>query len=1024
MTESTTTAFRIGDKVRNRRNRTRLGEIVGGPDRIAGRTLFQVRWDDRSLERLPEARLVAASEGGSVTDLLREGAFEGREAFVRNYTHRKLRTPVDDTLYSLNTSRTQILPHQFKPLLRFLDSLHRRYLIADEVGLGKTIEAGIILSELRARRALGGVLVVSPNHLREKWRAELQHRFDESFDIVTRRADFLDLLERIEADGSENRRVIVGHKTIAARAIVERLEEGAPAFDLLIIDEAHYLRNPATLVRRAVAEIADASNQLLLLTATPIQTDAENLLSLLRLIDQASFRSLHLFNGRLEANRYLVSAEKALRRAQDDPGALLAAAVAADQALEGISTQDVLTFGLNDDGGLDRIRSGLRDLQDAPDLASAADLAGAIRERNLLTPYITRTRKAEVESTAVRRVERIHPFPDLLPEERAFYDSVVSWCRETIARRHGEGRVLFLSREIERRLASSLPAFAHGLLRGVHDRDGVLGDPPSPVLDLARAVPKVGTKARWLLTLLERLNARDPTEKAIVFASFRPTLRHLSRILQSKGIDFELIHGGVTMDPVNRERDDRGNAVRRFLSDPGCRVLLSSNVGGEGLDLQRASVVVNFDMPWNPAVVEQRIGRVDRFGQERETVQVLNFLLPGTVEEVVFDRLASRLKLFESTLGDFGRVLGKAVDALTESFLKGSLTLEEAQERAGNEAWQLLNRQQHMDALLRSEGDLIAFDEDFTDRLREMDREGLTIRPEDVRAVCEGVLRAQFPKSWIRPVSPAADSESVYDLRVDFDLHHHLQRRLFADASNALRRFLQRFPPDTVRRVTFAGETAERDPELILLTPRHPFVRALVEATESGDGFHPVSALELPERYSDGRGRGLLVVSQGSVTFGPQERRHLIPVFVPSGHPEAPVVGRRLVRDLLDHGRDVKPQHLPDGPELASMVSSGETFADGVLLQAAQRIAGREEARIRPRLAELRERFRRRLERNQERIHDEVLKQPPDQKRVLGLAKYRKDLERELARKEGEIERMPEPEMKLEVVGVVWVEGA
>jgi hypothetical protein len=113
-------------------------------------------------QKVPMQHLERFEETDTLEGLLRSGSFGGHEDFVRNFTHRKLVHPVDDTLYTLHASRTRLLPHQFKPLLRFLDSMHRRYLIADEVGLGKTIEAGIILSELRARASLGGVMILCP----------------------------------------------------------------------------------------------------------------------------------------------------------------------------------------------------------------------------------------------------------------------------------------------------------------------------------------------------------------------------------------------------------------------------------------------------------------------------------------------------------------------------------------------------------------------------------------------------------------------------------------------------------------------------------------------------------------------------------------------------------------------------------------------------------------------------------------------------------------------------------------------
>lgn len=1021
------TEFQPGDKVRDRRDRSRLGEIMEPPTRLGGRTVFKVRWQDGTIGRLPASQLVPASGGASLEELLAEEAFEGKEEFVRNFTHRKLRTPVDDTLYSLKASRTKILPHQFKPLLRFLDSLHRRYLVADEVGLGKTIEAGIILSELRARRSLGGVLIACPNHLRDKWRSELYNRFDESFEIIQTRRGVIQLIDDLERDGSENRRVIVGHKTLQSRRVLERVEEGAPRFDLVVVDEAHVMRNPATLIRRIIAEIADASEQLLLLTATPIQTREENLLSLLRLLDQGTFRSLDQFQERLQTNRFLVRAEALLRRAGPEPMEIRGAAAEARETLSELPDHSRLIFGLDEDGAVETSLKALAELESTPSHSALAEVARSIGEMNLLSPFITRTRKSDVQLSCSRRVESVSPRGGLSDAERLFYDAVVEWCRAAIRERYGQQSVLFLSREIERRLASSLPAFARRLREGRVGRDGILRDPPPNVLRLAAAVPVLDSKASRLLELLRELEERSPDEKVLVFASFRGTLSHLSHILRGSGIDFELIHGDIEMDPINPDRDARGQAVRRFLSDPACRVLLSSNVGGEGLDLQRASIVVNYDMPWNPAVVEQRIGRVDRFGQEREVVKILNFLLPGTVEETIFGRLEERLRMFESTIGDFGRILGRVVEDLSRQFLQDGLTLDQLDQRARDEAWRLQNRLGNLRELLDREGEFVAYDEDFTQQLNDLDAKGLTIRPSDLVAVCDGVLRSHFKRSWLRPAYPEHGGSDaipgVYDLHIDFNLHQHLRGRIPEEKSGALQRFLARFPPDESRRVTFDGELAEADPTLRLITARHPLIRALVEVNASGDEFHPLSALELGS--SDlADGDFLLVLVEGEVKLGPEERRYLVPVAVPARNPEGRKEGRRLIRKLLDDGRAIKPRRSPGGEALLSLFREGIELGDDLVFGTVERIVSREAARVRPRVVEVQERYHRRIERNRERIWGESQKREPDSKRLAGLEKYAKDLVRERDQKLAALNQTPEPQTNARPVGAVWVEVA
>lgn len=448
--------------------------------------------------------------------------------------------------------------------------------------------------------------------------------------------------------------------------MLQRLSVGAPAFDLLVVDEAHHFKNSETLSRRILGEIADAANQVLLLTATPLQTEVDDLLSLLRLLDTNAFRSREQYLDRLSVNFHIVQAERVLRAGNTAPDRLLKQRRAAAEALNRITPFNRILYGLDDGDAFDRALTKLTE-EDPPTLPDTADLVRDIRSLNLLTPYVTRTRKVEVQESCERRVESVRP-QSLYPAERQFYDTCVRWLRNKIAARHGVDRVLFLSRNLERRLASSLHAFARVLRSGNAPIDALLGDPPSEVLDAAKKLGKPDSKFERLHQLLEDLTKQKPGTKFLIFASYRATLRYLSRNLRERSWDHEVIHGDVAMAPDDAERDERGRRVERFLTDPACNIMLASNVGGEGLDLQAATVVINYDFPWNPATVEQRIGRIDRYGQEADVVQVLSFILPDTVEELIYTRLFDRQRLFETALGDFAQIVG--FQNLSPLFLK------------------------------------------------------------------------------------------------------------------------------------------------------------------------------------------------------------------------------------------------------------------------------------------------------------------------------------------------------------------
>lgn len=1011
--------LQIGDAVQDIRDRTKRGLVTEGPVLKSGRPKLRVKWENGATAWLAPALLTTAGEDRSVEALLRERAFGGREDFVRSYTHRKLLTPVDDTLYSLSASRTQLLAHQFKPLIKFLESVHRRYLIADEVGLGKTIEAGIIVAELRARQQLGGVLIICPNHLRDKWRAELLKRFDEEFDIVTTRRDWLQRVDRWMKEGTEGTRSIIGHRTLASEKLMASLEQGVPGFDLIVVDEAHYARNPATLSRRILGELADAANQLLLLTATPLQTNIENLLSLLRLVDEDAFANPHLFRDRLDVNRRLVRAEAHLRRARVSSSARTDALRASLAELSRISPTERARFGLNTKDGLPAVEQALSAAVSIPN-ASLEDVAGPadqLRSLNLLAPFITRTRKSEVQSSCERRVRTVRP--KLTEAEQEFYRVTVAWIRDAVRRQHGPEQVAFLTREPERRLASSFHGFWKHLMRATSSgREVTISSPPAHVRAAYDRIRRTDTKYRELKGLVARLSKDDPDAKVIVFASFKHTIAYLRHRLERDGVAFEWIHGDVPMDPTDPTRDERGKRVRRFLEDASCRVLVSSNVGGEGLDLQAASVVINYDLPWNPSAVEQRIGRVDRFGQERDVVHVANLVLPETVEDLVYSRLMDRLDLFRDSIGDLAAVLGPIVTELSSAFLAQQLSLEEMNEQARDAENRARNRIRDQQSLVERENEFIAFDEDFVDVLKGLETHGRTFRPDDVARVACAVVETHFRDSFLRTYEPD-ESEGIYELSAGFGLRQVLINTHHERPSGVLRRFLAQFPEGVPKLITFDGEVAERRTDLILITTRHPFMRALIEHTASAEAFHAVSAVRLPREATD-LGPGLLTLFEAKLEFGPQTRRFLWPIFVPQDSPPTGLdPSRRLLRAALDAGRADPGREAPDGEVLVAMLSAAADHAEDALSQLTERILAGERRRIQPRVAELRARYDRRVLNTEARLRDAY--QTRDEKRIEGIGRYLRRLTRERERRLEDIQRLPDPEEEIVPVGATWI---
>ena len=209
-------------------------------------------------------------------------------------------------LYTFYASRTEFQVHQFKPVLKLLNTFKQRLLLADEVGLGKTIEAGIIITELSARLGeLSRVLIVCPSMLLSKWEREMQKRFSLNFDILTRN-DFIKFLQRyIEYGEAEKMKGIISLQTLRSNKMIERLREVSPHFDIVIVDEAHYMRNPETLSSELGEVLSELADAMLFLSATPLQLGTPDLFNLLSLLIPEEFSDFVLFHRFIEPNEYI-----------------------------------------------------------------------------------------------------------------------------------------------------------------------------------------------------------------------------------------------------------------------------------------------------------------------------------------------------------------------------------------------------------------------------------------------------------------------------------------------------------------------------------------------------------------------------------------------------------------------------------------------------------------------------------------------------------------------------------------------
>ena len=529
----------------------------------------------------------------------------------------------DNLLLAPIQSSVVPLPHQLYALNRAMSRERIRYLLADEVGLGKTIEAGLILRELKLRGMARRILVVAPKGLVRQWQTEMRLHFGEKLQFIepSELVAFRQLRNDEENLWRLHDQVICSLdsvKPIEARRgwsleqlnnyNQERFEDLISAsWDLVIIDESHRLGGSTEQVARYKlgAALAEAAPYLLLLSATPHQGKTDQFMRLMQLIDRESFPD-EASVSRDRVRPFVIRTEK--RASIDAEGLpLFKPRVTRLQAVawqDGHAAQRQLYEAVTD-----YVRHGYNQA-----LAAKQRHIGFLM---ILMQRLVTSSTAAIRTTLERRLVALEtPQPQI-----DLFDSSET---EDWADLDGQSQV-------------DIAVQSSGWVQEKAEVE--------MLLDLARVTESAGTdaKAEALLELIYKLQQEenDPMLKVLIFTEFVPTQAMLAEFLESRGFTLALLNGSMDLEA-------RGRAQRAFAGE--ARVLVSTDAGGEGLNLQFCHVIVNFDMPWNPMKIEQRIGRVDRIGQPH-VVRAINFVLEDTVEHRVRQVLEEKLALIAEEFG-------------------------------------------------------------------------------------------------------------------------------------------------------------------------------------------------------------------------------------------------------------------------------------------------------------------------------------------------------------------------------------
>lgn len=948
--------FKPGDRIRLKYSPADIGVIVGEPRCFNQKYSYRANIAGK-IAHYSEDDLEPCEYGEDPRTLFLNGSWGDRDSCLLFLTYLRISGNLSNYLYSVYNSRTQFMVHQFKPLIKFLDSPTGRLLMADEVGLGKTIEAGIVLLEMQARRALDRALIICPAKLRNKWRREMFVRFGLDFEIYDSRR-LLARLHEVEKYPMIKLRGIASYEGVRTDRVRDALMDAAPDLDVVIADEAHRLRNPETAQHGAAATLAHLCDKMLLLTATPINNRSQDLFTLLQLLDPGLFASQPYFEQMSEVNRDVVELERVIRR---NGPRFQERALSIMQRLDRSGFDDMF----RDNHFFGRLRALMEqpDVMDKKTLVEAQRLANKV---NLLSRHVARTRRVDMDEKRPKRAAHLCVVrPE--PEEDALYRAVY----EYLMRYYKEFPLPVMN--MERILASCIPAFIDTYGRGqaeepaLEDTDWEVGDEDSDAdgasistdpglhaLLSSFGAPirerKIDSKLEQLKAVLRQLDEKDPGCKIIIFSYYKPTIGYLARELQAVGYESVVIHGDVPTCPEDPERDEREKR-RRMFEDPESpfRIMLSSEVGSEGLDFQFSHVVVNYDLPWNPMRVEQRIGRIDRIGQRAERLLIYSLILEGTIDQVIYSKLLAKIRIFEECIGDIESILGAEIRDLRDALFDSSLSAGEKEAMVAEKALVLERRLAYARELERDSAKIIGVDQYVKDEINRILSARRYIGPGEIKNFVHHVFKS--PRLGL---DIEEDSPGIF--RADLTPHARtfFEQYLDLDAPGAIP-FKATLSGQSMRW-TYDYDLAAASPQIELFNLRHPAVAAVCKLIESESGFlKPVFAVKLLKRKMNANlGVGIYVSAVFVVEYrlmmqrnaAPQQRNELYSLCWESNDDAMidDTTSAAFMSDIIAHGEDIDQPLRIDKEAANTVITRLEQRAVELFEQRREEIIGEENA--------------------------------------------------------------------------------
>ena len=764
----------------------------------------------------------------------------------------QINNPDSVSLYSLNSARIDFVPYQFRPALKIIKSDSPRLLIADDVGVGKTIEAGLILKELEARAGIDSVLIICPRPLvaERKWVMEMK-RFDENFTQLNG-FELSECILEADRDGEwpeRHKKTIIpyslfGEESLLGTVPKQNKKHGKmgllqldppPHFDLVIVDEAHNIRNSNTYAYQGVEYFSQNADAVILLTATPLQNSNNDLYTLLNLLRPDVVSDKDSFKTMAEPNVFVNSLLQTVRNQGNEWRKEAKEEI--DRILSTTWGRNVISHNPNFAKVMQYIE------QDEINREEKVEAIGLVESLHSFDTMLTRTRRKDIEGFCVRHTQTLRVKFSF--EQQKIYDSLMDFEASTIAQMHGSQSIRFMMCTIMRQAASCI----YGLVPFIDDivmkrlerilEDGELYERDSlMVSDWTESVMKLAEnldeltnnistndpKLEMLYDVIDR-KQREENNRIIIFSSFRHTLGYLRKNLLERGYRVAQVDGSVA-------DDERFKIRERFLMDrseeQAIDILLFTEVGCEGLDYQFCDTMINYDLPWNPMRIEQRIGRIDRRGQKSETVRIYNFITDGTIDAVVYDRCLTKIGVFESSIGECSEILGDMSEKILKIMLEPGLSVEERQLKMEKMADNEVLKVQEINRLEQEEKTLYGFDlSNYIHDKGVKDAESAWITPENISTLVDSFL-ADFigEGEYIK----SNKSNELCNLRIGSEkkqiLLDDLKKLQLTGNNNAVRTWNAYLKSANSQiKVTYDAATARDNRDALFFTQLHPLVQ-------------------------------------------------------------------------------------------------------------------------------------------------------------------------------------------------------